>query len=82
MNQIAVRLAALVIIASVLPLPDIGAQGQNAITSQITDSTWRYFPCASGVIDNRERPHARKDHQKNVIKADARKRSRRAERRL
>ena len=82
MKQIAVRLAVLVIIASILPVPRIRAQGQSVITSQITDSSWRYFPCASGVIDNREHQRVRKDQRKDVIKAGDKKKSRRAERRL
>jgi len=82
MKQIAVRIAALVIIASILPLPRIGAQGQSVITSQITDSTWRYLPCASGVIESGKTARARKDQQKDVIKAGDKRRSRRTERRL
>jgi hypothetical protein len=82
MKQIGVRLAALVIVASILPLPGIRAQGQSVITSQITDSTWRYFPCASGIIEKRERARLRKVQRKEVIKAGDSSKSRRAERRL
>ena len=82
MKQIAVRLAALVIIASILPLPRIRAQGQSVISSQITDSTWRYLPCASGVIETGKSARIRKDQRKDVIKAGDKKRSRRTERRL
>ena len=82
MNLIAVRMAALVIIASIVPLPRIGAQGQNVITSHITDESWRFFPCASGVIEKREHVREKKDQPKTVMKAGDRKRSRRAERRL
>lgn len=82
MKQLAVRLAVLVIIASILPLPRIGAQGQNVITSHITDSSWRYFPCAGGVIENREQARAKKEQPKPVSKRGDLKKSRRVERRL
>jgi hypothetical protein len=82
MKQIAVRIALIVIIASILPLPRIGAQGQSVISSQITDSTWRSLPCASGVIETRKSARAHKDQRKDVIKTADKKRSRRTERRL
>ena len=82
MKLIAVRIAALVIVASIVPLPRIGAQGQNVITSHITDDSWRFFPCASGVIAHSYHARVKKDQPRIVIKAGDKKKSRRAERRL
>ena len=82
MKLVAVRLAALVIIASILPFPRIRAQGQNVITTSVVDASWQYFPCASGVMEKRDTAHIVKRQSKPVIKASDKKRSRRAERRL
>lgn len=82
MTQIVVRLAALVIVASILPLPRSGAQGQGIITSRAPDTSWQYFPCASGVVEKQDLVRAKKSEAGNAIKSGVRKRSRREGRRL
>lgn len=82
MTQLVVRLAVLVIIASILPVPRARAQGQNVITTRVTDASPVLFPCASGIVEKQDETRVQKIRIKAVIKAGDRKRSRRIERRL
>ena len=82
MNQIVVRLAVLVIVASILPGLKVRAQGQNVLTSRVTDASSFFFPCASGVVEKQDETRVQNTKIKTVIKAGDRKRSRKMERRL
>ncbi len=82
MKQIAVSIAALVIVASILPSQRIKAQGQNVITSRVIDSSWKYFPCASGVVEKQSEARVERSQSKAAIKAGDRRRSRKTEKRL
>jgi hypothetical protein len=82
MKQIAVSLAALVIVASILPSHGIQAQGQSVITSRVIDSSWKYFPCAAGVIEKQNEARIERSQSKAAIKSGDRRRSRKPEKRL
>jgi len=81
MNQIVVRVAVLVIIASILPVPRARAQGQNFIASRVTDASSVFFPCASGIVEKQDSTRVQKAKVK-VIEARDQKRSRKVKRRL
>ena len=82
MAQIVVRLALLVIVASMLPVTRARAQGQNVITSRVTDASSVFFPCASGVVEKQDQTRVQKTRVKAAMKTGDRKRSRKVERRL
>ena len=81
MNQIVVRIAVLVIVASILPAPRARAQGQNVIASRVTDASSVLFPCASGIVDKQDSTRVQKTKMK-VVEARDHKRSRKMKRRL
>lgn len=82
MSLIVVRLAVLVIIASILPGSRAQAQGQNVITTRATDVSSVFFPCAAGIVEKQDKTHIQKNHTKAAVKTLDRKRSRKMERRL
>jgi hypothetical protein len=82
MNQIVVRLAVPVIIASILPASRVEAQGQNVITTRVTDASPVFFPCAAGIVEKQDRTRVQRNQTKAVVKAFGRKRSRKMEGRL
>lgn len=82
MKQIAVSIAVFVTVASILPSPRIRAQGQSVITSRVIDSSWKYFPCANGVVEKQDQARVERSQSKSVIKASDRRRLRKTEKRL